>query len=179
MTIQEMAQHLWPAWTMGLIMLYLVKNSKYADAIRVDPKGLKKFAVWMLVITLFRIITLKVLAPKGSLDGMREAVNFIPWQACLGVFWEDMCHTVPLALLGRMFKTRKWYKWLSATLLGMVMIAFGSGHLYQGLFSAILLSAYIPFTLRLGKKYGFGTVMLCHMAYDLSTILTLKWIVGS
>jgi len=173
-----MAMRMYPAWTMGLLMLYLVRNSKYKDVVRVDKKGLFGFAKWMVIITIFRVIVLGLLTPKSQLQAIHEASMFIPWQATLGVFWEDMCHTVPLVLLGRMFKKTKWYKFLSLPLMILVMISFGSGHVYQGVFAAAMISFYIPVTIRLGKKYGFGTVMICHMLYDLITILSVRFITG-
>lgn len=163
---------------MGLIMLYLVKNSKYADVLRVDKKGLLNFAKWMAIITIFRIVVLRLLSPPGALESVRELTHMLPWQVTFGVFWEDMCHTVPLVILARMMAKKKWYKWISPALLVLVMFAFGSGHVYQGMLPAVALSFYIPVTMKLGKKYGFGTVMLCHMAYDLITLVSLRWIAG-
>ena len=179
MNISEVAERMWPAWAMGLIMILLVKNSKHANILKVDKKGLFRFAKWMAVITLVRFIALRFLAPQELIDQLRQTVNFLPWQTTLGVFWEDMCHTVPLVILGRMYAKEKWYQRLRLPLMAMVMFSFGSGHMYQGAFASCLLSLYIPVTMKLGKKYGFGTVMLCHMFYDMATLLSLKWIVGA
>lgn len=178
MTIQEVAQRLWPAWAMGLVMVYLVMNSTYAKLLRIDKKGLVKFAKWMIFITLLRIIVIKYLSPKEVSAEAHEMANFLPWQVTLWVFWEDMCHTVPLVLMGKFFGKEKWYRWVSYPLLAIIMLSFGSGHVYQGIMSAAFISLYIPFTIRLAKKYGFGTIMLCHMLYDLVTILTFKWMIG-
>lgn len=177
MTIQEVALRMWPAWTMGLIMLYLVKNSKYSYLLRVNKKGLLKFACWMSVVTLVRFVLFKLSGPASA--QARELANFLPWQVTLAVFWEDMCHGVPLVLAGLMLKSKSWYKYVRLPLLLMVMFSFASGHVYQGMFAAATISFYIPFTMSLGKKYGFGTVMLCHMFYDLLTILSFKWMLGS
>jgi hypothetical protein len=174
MTIKEVAQDLWPAWMMGLAMLYLVKNSKYANVIRVDKKGLLSFVKFLTIVTVIRFLVLKYLSPPEELEQIHKLGAFLPWQVCFGVFWEDMCHTVPLVLLGRMFYKTKWYRWIAAPLVGLVMFSFGSGHVYQGLFNAACISLYIPFTLRMGKKYGFGTVMICHMLWDLTTMLSFK-----
>lgn len=178
MTIQEVAQRLWPAWTMGLLMLYLVKNSKYANLLRVEKKGLLKFAGWMAAVTILRLVVIKWLSPPSMGAEAHEMANFLPWQVTLGVFWEDMCHTVPLAIVAKMLAKNKWQKLISGALLGLVMFSFASGHVYQGMFAAAFISLYIPFTMNLAKKYGFGTIMLCHMFYDLVTILTFKWLIG-
>jgi hypothetical protein len=179
MNISEVAERMWPAWAMGLVMLALVKNSKHANLLKVDKSGLLRFAKWMVVITLIRFVMLKLLAPEEMLESIRSTVNFLPWQTTLGVFWEDMCHTVPLVILGRMYAKEKWYQYARLPLLAMVMFSFGSGHMYQGVLASCMLSLYIPITMKLGKKWGFGTVMLCHMFYDMATLLTLKWIVGA
>jgi hypothetical protein len=178
MTVQEFALRMWPAWTLGLLMLFLVKNSKYSFMLRVDKKGLLKFCCFLTFITAFRFVMFRYFTPAGELSSAKEMANFLPWQVTFGVFWEDMCHTVPLAILGKMFAKEMWYKIARIPLLILVMFAFGSGHVYQGLFAAFALSFYIPYTLKMGKKYGFGTVMICHMAYDLTTLLSLKWMLG-
>lgn len=177
MTIQEVALRMWPAWAMGLAMLYLVKNSKYANILRVEKKGLLRFAGWLAVVTLVRFLIFKLSGPAS--EQARELANFLPWQVTLTVFWEDMCHGVPLVLAGLMLAKKKWYKYIKYPLLGLVMFSFASGHMYQGTFAAATISLYIPFTINLAKKYGFGTVMLCHMFYDLVTILSFKWMLGS
>jgi hypothetical protein len=106
-------------------------------------------------------------------------VHFIPWQTTLGVFWEDAVHALPLVLLGKMFANKTWYKIAKWPLLAAVMCSFGAGHLYQGVLAACMLSFYIPFSMKMGEKHGFGTVMLCHMMYDLITLLSIGWIVGA
>jgi hypothetical protein len=174
MTVKEVALDLWPAWVMGLAMLYLVFNSKYRSVIRVDKIGMLKFLRFLLIVTTFRFLTMRYLYPPEDLKHIHELAQFLPWQTSFGVFWEDMCHTVPLVILGKMYAKKTWYKWARLPLLGLVMFAFGSGHMYQGLFSAACISLYIPFTMRMGNKYGFGIVMLCHMLYDLSTMLTMR-----
>ena len=179
MTMRDMAEMLWPAWLLGLIMFLLVKNSKHADLLRVDKKGLRNFAWFLFGVTAIRFVMFKYLAPPQEIAQARELANLIPWQACLMVYWEDLVHVVPLAILGRMFAQKRWYQLIKIPLLILVMIAFGSGHVYQGFFAAFCLSFYIPYTLMLGKKYGFGTIILCHMSYDLTTTLFLKWMLGS
>lgn len=178
MNIKEVIEHMWPCWAMGLSMLYLVKKSKYANHLRVSKAGLWNFAKWMVIITAIRFVALRFLAPTSELDALRETINFLPWQTTLGVFWEDMCHTVPLVILSQMLSKNRWEKWISRALLALVMFSFGSGHMYQGPLACVVISFYIPVTMRLGRKYGFGTVMLCHMAYDMLTLLSLKWIAG-
>lgn len=172
-----MAEQMWPCWVAGMTMLYLVKNSSHSDLLRVDKAGLLKFAKLMLAITAIRFVVLKFLTPDMVLEQAKAIADMIPLPATLGVFWEDACHTLPLALAALLYSKDSWYRVLRIPMLLIVMLAFGSGHIYQGMIPAILLSFYIPFTLKLAKKYGFGTVMLCHMAYDLITLCTIKYLV--
>lgn len=178
MDFKQMAMQLWPCWMLGILMVYLTWKSQYKEVLRVDLKGILKFARLLLIITVARVVLLKLLAPPEMLDNIRNISHMIPWQAILGVFWEDACHTMPLVLAGMMWAGSKWYPILSKIALVVVMASFGSGHIYQGWLAAIGLSFYIPMTIKLGKKYGFGTIMLCHIAYDMSTLFTLKWIAG-
>jgi hypothetical protein len=177
-SLKEIALDLWPCWMLGIMMLIATFNSNHRDLLRVDISGLLRFAKMMVMVTAFRFFIFKVIAPHDMLDNVRSMVHLIPWQATLGVFWEDAVHVLPLVILGRMFGDRKWYKYISWPLLAMVMCSFGAGHTYQGLVAAIGLSFYIPFSMKMGKKYGFGTVMLSHMMYDLITLLSLAWMVG-
>jgi hypothetical protein len=118
--------------------------------------------------------------PNASL--IKDAANnikIIPLMATLTVAWEDCCHGMLLLLLRKWIGTQKWWTFPIhgiATLI--LMTEFGFGHLYQGLFAALLLSLYVPYSIRLGKQYGWGTVMICHTLFDFSTILTMKLLVG-
>ena len=178
MTIGQIALQMWPCWAMGIAMIYLAYKSEHRNILRVEPKALLKFARTLAIIIGIRMLMFKFLMPESSVDSARNISNMIPWQALLGVFWEDACHTMPLALMGLAWGTRKWYPVVSKIALVAVMLAFGSGHIYQGILPAALICFYIPVTLNLAKKYGFGTVMLCHMAYDLSTLLSIRWMLG-
>ena len=110
---------------------------------------------------------------------MTSGAMMIPLGASLTVFWEDMCHTVPIAILSLALGNDKlWKKALILITIIMVQISFGLGHIYQGYIAAFFLSFYIPVTLKRGQKIGFGTVMLCHTAYDFITLLTMKTFLG-
>ena len=179
MDLKEIAMPLWPCWMLGIIMLCTVFNSKHRDLIRVDAMGVLKFLRWMVMLTAIRFVFLKFLAPESMIEQVKFMVHFLPWQATLGVFWEDACHTLPLVLLGRIFQKSKWYSRAATPLMLGVMLSFGSGHMYQGLLASVALAFYIPFSIKLGKKYGFGTVMICHILFDLITLLSFKAIVGA
>ncbi len=178
MDAKQMAEAMFPAWILGFMMLYLVKNSKYANLIRVEKEGLIKFAKFLLVLTAFRFGYLKFLASDATLEGIKYITSMIPISTIPGVFWEDACNALPFVIGESMFRKKKWYKWLRLPILATLCLSFGSGHSYEGLGAVLAMTCYIPFTMNLGKKYGFGTVMLCHIAYDMLTLLTFKLFLG-
>lgn len=174
MDMKTIALHMWPLWLLGVSMLIATYRSEHRDLIRVDKEAIKKWTGSLLLIALFRILSWKYLL--GPIMGDKvNAVLSIPWQMTLTVFWEDACHTLPLVLLARFLGESIPAKVIYYLMLAMVTVSFGLGHVYQGYFAAALLSMAIPYTVKLGKKYGFGTMMLGHMLYDLTTILTLKF----
>ena len=181
MTLQEIALHLWPEWLMGLVMIFLVLKSSYASLLRIEPKPVFAWAGLLTISTAIRcglfLLFLKSGLPTAPFKAQLAGVDSIPWAASLGVFWEDACHSLPLVILGLMWPS-KWMKPFRILALILVMIAFGLGHIYQGFIAAFLLSFYIILSMKMGKKYGFGTVILCHTLYDLFTILTVKWMIG-
>lgn len=179
MTFTEMALRMYPYWIMGLFMLFVTYQSKHRDLLRIQWKSVGKWLLFLGGLTIYRIAMFKLFEGHQYLQDAAEGAMIIPWQATLTVFWEDLCHTVPLVILTRWLgKDKLWKKMISWLAIGMVMVAFGLGHVYQGVIAAVVLSFYIPFTYKKGQEVGFGTVMLCHVLYDLVTILTLKNFLG-
>lgn len=179
MSFTEMAMRMFPYWIMGLFMVYAVWQSSHKDLLRVEPKAVAKWLLFLGGLTLYRIAIFKFFSTNQQLHDMTSGAMIIPWQATLTVFWEDACHGLPLAILARVLGTDKWWKKgiVGAAILA-VMASFGLGHVYQGTIAAIFLSFYIPFTFKKGQQVGFGTVMICHTLYDLATILTIKHFLG-
>lgn len=179
MTFQEIAMRMFPYWMMGLFMLYAVYQSEHKDLLRVQYKSVARWVLFLGGLTLYRILVFNVFADSEQLHDMTSGAAMIPWQATLTVFWEDMCHTVPLVIFSRWLGNDKlWKKGLTWAAILFVMASFGLGHVYQGNFAALFLSFYIPFTYKKGQEVGFGTVMVCHTLYDLVTILTIQNVLG-
>ena len=177
MSFLEVAIRMAPYWFMGLMMIFMVWWSGNKDVIRIDKKSVFAFTKFMVIVTLVRYVTFKYLPHSDGFDEQIKSMTIIPWQAAFFVFWEDMCHTVPLFLLAK--ATDAWKiipkRIVNFSALAIMMASFGFGHVYQGYLAAALLSLYIPFTLSKGKQLGFGTIMLCHIIYDLSTFLLIKY----
>lgn len=179
MTFSEIAIRMYPYWIMGILMLVAVYNSKYRYLLRVEKKPLVKWSIFLVVITLWRIFIFTRFNHNTTLHSLTEGAAMIPWQATLTVFWEDACHGLPLAIMSiALGKDRWWKKAITWGMVGLIMASFGLGHVYQGNWAAFFLSFYIPYTFIKGQEIGFGTIMIGHTMYDLSTILAIKTFLG-
>lgn len=178
MSFTQAALQLWPCWMLGILMIYLTWKSEHRNILRIEPGAVFKFVKFLGLITVFRFVVFKFLMPDSMAESALTMANMIPIGALFGVFWEDAVHSMPLVLAGLMWGTHKWYPWLSKAALGMVMLSFACGHIYQGVIPAMGISLYILVSIGMGKKYGFGTVMLCHILYDMSTILSIRLMLG-
>jgi len=179
MTFAEMALRMYPLWIFGLSMMFAAYSSKYRNLLRVEWKPVMKWCVFLSLVTVYRIVMFKVFAGSEALQSLTSGAMTIPWQATLTVFWEDMCHGLPLAVFAlALGNDSAWKKFLIWAAVIMVMISFGLGHTYQGYIAAALLSLYVPYTFKKGQEVGFGTVMICHSLYDLVTVLTLQIFLG-
>lgn len=177
MTVLEFAMRMYPYWIAGWTMLLAIYFSPYRELLRVDKKAVVKFSKLLVILAAFRMVVFFFFADR-ILPHVQGA-NFLPWETSLTVFWEDALHTLPLVIGALMMGMDKWYKKvIYYVAMVIVMIAFGLGHTYQGMLAAFALSFYIPFTIEKGRQYGFGTVMICHCLYDLSTMLVLKHFLG-
>ena len=179
MDIKTIASVMYPYWIMGAFVIWATIKAGHKDALRMEKIPILKWIRILLIVAICRFFIFKYTHRVDNPSKATQAILQIPWPLCLTVAWEDALHTLPLFLLRRLIGER-WFvlpiHWLATIIM---MVEFGMGHLYQGFIAAALLSLYVPITLRLGKKYGFGTVMLCHTLYDLSTILLLKFLSGT
>jgi hypothetical protein len=144
------------------------------------PDALLKFIRFLLILTCYRIVLILV-AKKYHILGIEEQAKIItklPWQVTLLTPWEDAVFGMPLVILDKLYSNTKLFRLWFYPLVAMSMISFGSGHAYQGFLSAALLALYIPYSIKYSKKFGVGTVMLCHIMFDLATILTFKFMLG-
>jgi hypothetical protein len=174
-----MALAMYPYWLLGAGVLIATAVAGYKDVIRVEKPALISFLKFIGVLTLYRVILFTLFPHFGPFADSAKNVLTIPWPLTLTVFWEDACHGLPLYLLRKLIGTKKWTWPIHGLLTAIVMLEFGLGHVYQGVGAAALLSLYIPYSIKLGEKFGFGTVMICHTLFDLSTILTLKFLLGA
>ncbi len=179
MSFTEFALMMYPMWIMALITMIVVYFSKYRELLRIEKKPIFYFLRLLGILTLYRVGVFYFFRDHQYIQDMHTAASFIPWEITFTVFWEDAMHGLPLAIFALWLgKDKMWKKILNWIMIALVAISFGLGHTYQGMFAAFLLSFYVPFTVHKGPKIGFGTIMICHVIYDLATILTMKYMIG-
>lgn len=168
---------MYPSWLLGISIILMVLWSGNKHFLRVNFGALKKWAHLLVIATFWKMIVYKVFE-FGSVLGSLGNASFIPMSMAFTVFWEDAVFGLPLMLLRLKIGKRKWplpFYWLY---MALAMVIFGSGHMYQGPIRACLLSLYVPLTVRIGQKHGFGTVMIGHIMYDLATLAFIKFMYG-
>lgn len=177
MDFQTIATYMYPYWILGVLVIMAVIAAGQKHLVRVEARPVFNWCVFLIVMTAIRLFLLNCFGFQG-ITGPPIGLKMIPWTAALTVFWEDACHGLPLLILSNMIGDKKrWAKAVNALALVLVSISFGIGHLYQGPFVALLLCFYVSSSINYGKKYGFGTVMLCHTLFDLVTFLYVKYFV--
>ena len=162
MNIKQFAINMFPYWILGIFIILSVLQTNQKKILKIDKNQVFKWFKFLLLVTIIRIILCKIYSPNYILNSIKKIAD-LPWEVGLTVFWEDAVHGLPLLIFQKLIKNIKFNKILYKIALILVMIEFGLGHLYQGFFPAFLLSFYIPFSIKIAKKHGFGTVMLCHM----------------
>lgn len=177
MDFKTIAENLFPYWLLGVMVVLAVICAGQKHLLRVEKKPIINWMVFLAFITALRFLLTKLMNFNGI--GSPNTFSFLPWYVSLTVFWEDMCHGLPLVILKKLIGTKWWTKFIHLPLLALVMIEFGLGHAYQGIFAIVLLGFYVPYSMRIGEKYGFGTLVLCHMLYDAVTLLFVQYIIGA
>ena len=177
MDLKTMAENMYPFWILGIMVIGAVIAAGKKHLLRVEMKPVVNWSIFLVLLTLWRMLVAKLSAYHG-MHGTEETF-IIPWTASFTVFWEDACHGLPILLLRQLIGVHRWWaKILNWSLLILTMISFGMGHLYQGVLPALILCFYVPYSIRCGKKYGFGTVMVCHSLYDLVTLIFIQYLSG-
>ncbi len=148
------------------ITLYLLLFHKNVLDIKLDK--VSRFLAFMAIVTAIR---LALISAQGSNPSPDYGIKF--WQYAL-VFWEDAFYVAPLLFLER-FKVTKWGKIAFYMVAAGLSLHFASGHLYQGVFAATLTALYPYFiSFYYSKRTSLGTVMVCHILYDMITVITGK-----
>lgn len=163
-----------PLWLFAAIFLYFVSQSSHKYLLQFHKTPFFKFLRVLTIALLIKLGYFYFFGDPLLHKYLKDIADFIPLPIVLGVFWEDVTTSLPLVLLEKYYANKSWFKYLKWPLLFMTMVGFGSGHLYQGAYMAMILSLYVPLGMAIGKKYGFGTLMACHILYDFLTLLLMR-----
>jgi hypothetical protein len=177
MSFLEFASRLFPYWCLGAFTFYAVWKSEYKNILSFNLGTFSKFFLFMACISAFRYFVLSEAFKHGI--GLEQAQSSftLPIGGTAFVGWEDMCHSVPLVVLRKMWPS-KWATPIHVLLLLAVMLSFGLGHVYQGGWSALLIAFYIPYAVGFIERNGAGTLMAGHVLYDFCTIMTVRLAAG-
>jgi len=157
---------------LGLIIfaLVLIFDRKI---LKIDLKVIQTFLTLMALMTFFRLALFSFGQSLGlDMISMNEGINQIPFWRFATVFWEDAFFAIPIYY---MIDRWKWNKNIYMPIIAVGSIVFGLGHMYQFemAYFATLIIPYAVFY-KAGRKYGFGTSMICHIVFDMITFITMK-----
>lgn len=154
-------------------LFIIFASMEFPGICSVKPKSVLRFLGVMAYVTVFRIIMHKLSGLPHIPDDPNSPMNTINLLTTLGVYWEDAIFTLP-ALMAYRRGESKLFKGL---LLGLSAFVFASGHIDYGLPWAAATFFYIPFiSYKYGKTNGLGTVMICHILYDVITLATVRYL---
>jgi len=159
-----------------LIGLFITILAIWRDPkiMRVDFKSINTFITIMILFAMFRLVLFSLSNDIFQLDvvSLNQGVDQIKFWRLALVFWEDAFFAIPIYYMKDKWK---WSKYIWIPIVIALSIQFGLGHIYQHpyAFFAALPVPYLLFYI-FGKKYGFGTTMICHILFDMFTILTFK-----
>ena len=146
------------------VLFLLYKFAVKDKAFRVDFKAITNFTVFMIMVTLVRLIVL-VNFPITIPAGLEQVSNI----GILFVFWEDLFFAYPIIVVEKYINN----KYLRNFIIFIISFMFMMGHTYQGMRGAITILVPYFVMSKVGKKYGLGTSMVGHVMYDLFTVLTV------
>ena len=157
----------------AIVAMIVIRFTKDKDIIRISWDKLTQFMVFLVILAMFRLLQYQFLLDSGvmqSIPTIPPMIDMQKWTLGL-VFWEDMFFAVPIFYIWK-YMNRTWLQILLTVLISVV---FGYGHAYQGT-SGIVMASFLPYfvSYRFGKKYGFGTCMLGHIMYDVSSVYLIK-----
>lgn len=158
-------------WALGILMI-VVAYKKDKSLVRIEKDKVFNWIKILIIITAFRLsefyfMKLFGLSMQDTIEQMR-AVSYPDFAGTFFVFWEDAAHALALILLLDYCKNSTYLPVIRFLSVFIFMVSFGVGHTYQGYMAAAFLALYVPFGMKMGMQYGFGTIMICHTLYDLS-----------
>ena len=155
----------------AVIGMVVARFTSEKDLFRVSWDKISQFVAFLAVVFVWRLIQANFLYTNDLMEQFPKSPTAMPFWTMGLVFWEDFFFAVPIYFICKHMK----HKLLKFSLIFALSALFGLGHLYQG-WQAVFILAFMPYfvTYRYGKLYGFGTTMICHILYDVSTVVFIK-----
>jgi membrane protease YdiL (CAAX protease family) len=139
------------------ICLYLFL---FTDHLEIKWDKFAQFFAFMCFIIMVKT------AVAGNQVGLADVET---WQYTI-VFWEDAVFMTPIYYCFEKWGRNKW----TIAVAVICSLAFGMGHIYHGLVGALVTCFYPYFiSYRYAKKTSIGTVMACHVLYDLMLLYSV------
>ena len=157
---------MWLFYIIGAIYLGMVAR-KHPDLCRLSFRPILTFLKYMVFITSLRMLMFILMQSQPH----SAAMDSLSLCSVLGVFWEDAVFCLPLLVMDKL-KVSRYLKYISIALSSLI---FATGHLAYSPMWATITLLYIPcISYRFGKKHGILTVMVCHILFDLITLITYR-----
>lgn len=168
-----------PLFFIGVLILLVASIKEYPEIFRLQTTSAIKGIFFLLGFSfigfLFHKYIVGALFPewysfvKGSIKLFGLSIRPMDM---MRVFWEDIVFVAPsLILYAKGHKKLSWLVLIAST------PAFVLGHTYQGAIG--LVTVVYPFISRyLSIRYGFITMLIWHIAYDLSVLIRMA-LIGS
>ena len=144
-----------------IIFCFLFKR----EIIRIEWDKVAKFSAFLLLVAAIRF---------SLMEGANTSSGFIPsFRDIPLVPWEDSFFSLLLIYFFKDYLNLSKKVWIPIAVASSFL--FASGHIIYGATWATM-TLFFPYFLsyKYGKKYGYGTVMVMHVLYDFTTILTVK-----
>lgn len=148
------------------IITFLFALKKAPETVRIDINRVIRFGIACLFIFLIKAFYYAQIGKESYLDTVYlNGINSLA-----AVWWEDACFVLPYLLAYHFFGKKSF---ILFPVFVFTTFVFMQGHSYQG--PAGMLTFIFPFTsFYYGRKYGAGTMMLCHIIYDISIVVCLS-----
>ena len=157
----------------ALLMMALARFTD-KDILRIQLGSVTNFIGFLFIVVAFRIC-LTSLFKEFGIDMHSHIYKMAPiWTVGL-VWWEDAFFALPIYFLYKYVQDTKYLKLIKILIVIALSTFFASGHMYQG-WMAVVVTFFYPYFMsyKYGKKVGFGTVMVCHILFDVVSRLTIK-----
>jgi hypothetical protein len=178
MTATEWASNMYPYWILGVGVICAVLFTKERGLLRINWKAIIDWGKLLILAVSIRFVLYKIFPHFFIFENMGET-STVPWITVFTVFWEDAAHALPLLLLRKLIGDGKKASLLFIVFMCLSMLDFSQGHLYQGPVVAAMAGIYVPLSLFIGERLGFGTMMIGHIMFDISSILFVRCLMGA